>query len=196
MWDFNHKEIWVLKNCCFWTLVLEKTLSSPLDCKEIKLVNPKWNQSRIFIGMDWCWNWSSNTLATLCEEPTHWKIPWCWEIWKQEEKGTTEDETVGWYHWLSGHEFEQAPVVGDGLGSLACCSHGVAKSQTWLSKWTELNWTEGYYLGAASLASSGRNRAPFLMLTLTPLYFYLFTRVPPTLGLTLGGEALCPSCSL
>ena len=74
MWELNDKEGWVPKNWCFWTVVLEKTLESPLDCKEIKPVHPKGNQSWIFIG-----SWSSNTLATWCEEPTHWKRPWCWK---------------------------------------------------------------------------------------------------------------------
>ena len=68
---------------------------------------------------DWCWSWNSNTLATWCKEWTHWKRPWCWEKLKT-EKGTIEDETVGWHHWLDGHEFEQAPRVRDGWGSLVC----------------------------------------------------------------------------
>ena len=74
-----NEESWALKNWCFWTVVLEKTLEDPLDCKEIQPVNPKGNQSWIFIGREWCWSWSSNTLATWCEEVTHWKRPWCWE---------------------------------------------------------------------------------------------------------------------
>ena len=82
---------------------------------------------------------NANTLATWCKELIHWKRPWCWEWWRQEETGTTEDELVGWHHWLNGHEFEQIPRVGDGLGSLACCSpQGHKESDT-----TErLNWTE------------------------------------------------------
>ena len=70
---------------------------------------------------------------------THWKGPWCWKDWRR-EKGMTEDEMVGWHHWLDEHAFEQAPGVDDGQGSLACCSPWVAKSQTQLSDWTELNW--------------------------------------------------------
>ena len=72
------------------------------------------------------------------------KRPWCWKDWRQEEKGMTEDEMVGWHHRHNGHEFEQAPGVGDGQGSLACCSHGVTKSQTWLSDWTEQKNLVGY----------------------------------------------------
>ena len=71
MWELDHKEGWAPKNWCFWTVVLEKTLKSPLDCKEIQQVSPKGNQSWIFIGRDWCWSWSSNTLVTWCEQPTH-----------------------------------------------------------------------------------------------------------------------------
>ena len=80
----NCKEDWAPKNWWFWTVVLEKTLESPLDCKEIKPVNPKENQSEysLFLNIhwkDWCWSWSSNTLATWCEKKTHWQRPWCWE---------------------------------------------------------------------------------------------------------------------
>ena len=71
---------------------------------------------------DWCWSWSSNTLATWCKEPTHWKRPWCWESWRQEEKAMTEDEMVGWHHRLDGYEFEQALGDGEGQESLRCCS--------------------------------------------------------------------------
>ena len=80
------------------------------------------------------WYWSSNTLATWCIKPTHWKRPRCWER-RQEEKWTTEDEMAGWHQWVNGHEFEQAPGVGDGQGSLACCTHGVTEGQTWLRDW-------------------------------------------------------------
>ena len=71
---------------------------------------------------DWLWSWSSNTLATSCQESTHWKRPWCWETLKAGGEGMTEDEMLGWHHWLNGHECEQTPGVGDGQGSLACCS--------------------------------------------------------------------------
>ena len=80
MWELDHKESWVLKNWCFWTVVLEKTLGSPFDSMEIKPVNPKWNQSVLNIHWkEWCWSWSSNTLATWYDEMTHWKRPWCCE---------------------------------------------------------------------------------------------------------------------
>ena len=121
MWELDHKESWGPKNWCFWTLVLEKNLESPLDCKEIQPVNPKENQPCIH-WKDWCWSWSFNTLVTWNEELTHWERPWCWERLKVGEKGMTEDEMVGWHHWLDGHEFEQAPGDGEGQGSLPCCS--------------------------------------------------------------------------
>ena len=86
---------------------------------------------------DWCWSWSSNTLATWYKELIHWKRPCDTGIdWGQEEKGMTEDEMLGWHHWLSGHEFEQTQGDGEGQGSLVCYNPGVSKSQTWLSDWT------------------------------------------------------------
>ena len=121
MWELDHKESWALKNWCFWTVVLEKTLESPLDFKEIKPVHPKGNQSWIFIGRT----------DAEAETPILWppdaknqlngKDPDAGKDWRQEEKGMT-DEMVGWHHQLNGREFEQAPGVGDGQGSLACCS--------------------------------------------------------------------------
>ena len=102
-----------------------------------------WRKSVLNIyWKEWCW--SSNTLATWCKELTHWKDPDVGKDWRQEEKGTTEDETAGWHHRLGGHEFGwQAPGVGDGQGSLACCSPWVTKSQTQLREWNELrSWRE------------------------------------------------------
>ena len=122
MWELDHKEGWALKKWCFQTVVLEKSLESPLDCKEIKLVNPKGNQSWIFIGR----------AEAEAEAPILWpcdlkswlirKDPDIGKDWRQEEKVTTEDEMVGWHHQLNGHEFEQAPGDGEGQGSLVCCS--------------------------------------------------------------------------
>ena len=135
MWELDYKESWALKNWCFWTVVLEKILECPLGCKEIKPVNSKGNQSWIFIGTT-----DAETDAPILWLPDvkKWltgKDPDAGKDWRQEEKGKTEDEMVGWHHWLNGHEFEQALGVVDGQGSLACCS---PKSQTWLSDWTEL----------------------------------------------------------
>ena len=85
------------ENWCFWTVVLEKTLESPLDWKEIKPVNPKGNQSLIFNWKDWSWSWNSNTLATWCEELSHWKRPWCWERLKVGGEG----DDRGWDGWMA-----------------------------------------------------------------------------------------------
>ena len=136
--ELDHKESWVLKNWCFWTVVLEKTLESPLDCKEIKPLNPKGNQPWIFIERTDA-EAPINTLATWCKELTHLKDSDAGKDWRQEEKGTTEDEMVGWHHRFNGHEFELAPEVGDGQGSLVCCSprdHKESDTTEWL------NWTD------------------------------------------------------
>ena len=119
MWELDQKEGWEPKNWCFWTVVLEKTLKSPLDCKEIQPVNPKGNQSWIFTGRT-----NAEDEAPILWPPDVnswfiWKDPDSEKNWRQEEKGMTE--MVGWHHQLVGHEFEQVPGVGDGQGSLACC---------------------------------------------------------------------------
>ena len=139
MWELDYKESWVLKNWCFWTVVLKKTLESPLDCKEIQPVHPKGNQSWIFTGRT----------DAQAETPILWPpVVKNWLIgkdsdagkdWGQEEKGTTEDEIAGWHHWLDQHEFEKAPGVGDGQGGLTCCSPWGRKESD-MTK--QLNWTE------------------------------------------------------
>ena len=121
MWELDHEEGWAPNNWCFWTVVLEKTLESPLDCKEIKPVHPK-DQSWIFI----------RKADAEAEAPVLWapdiksrligKDPDAEKDWRQEEKGMTEDEMVGWHHRLNGHEFEQTLIDSKGQGSLSCCS--------------------------------------------------------------------------
>ena len=109
------------KNWCFWNVVLEKTLESRLDCKEIKAVNPEGNQLSTFIGKT---DAEAKTPILWPPDVKNWlmgKDPDAGKDWRQEEKGTTEDKMVGWHHWLDGHEFEQAPRVGDGQECLACC---------------------------------------------------------------------------
>ena len=114
MWELDHKEGWALKNCCFWTVVWEKTLESPLDCKEIKPVNPKGNQPWFFIERT-----DAEAEASVLWPPDTkslhvGKDPDAWKDWEQEEKGMTEDEIVGWHHGLNGLEFEKTPGDGEG----------------------------------------------------------------------------------
>ena len=97
MWELDNKESWAPKNWYFWTVVLEKTLESPLDCKEIQSVHPKGDQSWVYHWKDWCWSWSSNILATWCEELTHLKRPWCWERLKAGGEG----DDRGWDGWMA-----------------------------------------------------------------------------------------------
>ena len=144
MWELDSKESWALKNWCFWTVVLEKTLESPLDCEEIQRVHPEGDQSWPFIGRtdveaETPILWPPDAKSWLI-----WKDPDAGKDWGQEEKVTSEDEMIGWHHWLNGHEFEQAPGIGDGQGGLACCnSRGRKESDmTEQLNWTELNWTE------------------------------------------------------
>ena len=122
MWELNNKEGWALKNWYFQTVVLEKTLESSLDCEEIKPVNPKGNQSCMFIGRTDAEAEALILWPPYVKSQLIGKDPDAVKDWGQEEKGTTEDEMVGWHHQLNGHEFEQAPGDGEGQGSLAGCS--------------------------------------------------------------------------
>ena len=119
MWELDHKGGWEAKNWCFWTMVLEKTLESPLDSKEMKPVNPKGTKPRLFIGRtdeaQIFWPSDENSWLTG-------KDPDAEKDWRQEEKRVTEDEMGGWDHQLNGHEFEQTPGDSNGQGRLACCS--------------------------------------------------------------------------
>ena len=141
-----YREGWALKNWCFWTVVLQKTLESPLDCKEIQPVHSEGDQPCMFFGRN----------DAKAEAPVLWPPHVkSWLIGKdsdagracgQEEKGTTEDEMAGWHHQLDGHEFEWTPGVGDGQGGLACCDSWGRKEHDWATKlnWTELN-RKGYW---------------------------------------------------
>ena len=137
MWELDQKEDWVLKNWCFWTVVLEKTLESLLDSKKIKPVNPTGNESWIFIGgtgaeAEGAILWPPDAKSQLTG-----KDPDAGKDWRQEEKGIIEDEMVEWHHLVNGHEFEQTLGSGEGSGRLVCHTvHGVRKSQKWLSDWT------------------------------------------------------------
>ena len=134
MWELDCEESWAPKNWCIWTVVLEKTLESPLDCKEIHPVHPKGDQSWIFIGRT-----DVEAEAPILWPPDVknwliWKDPDAGKDWRQEEKGTTENEMIGWQHRLNGYEFEQTP---EGQGSLVCCSPWGHKESDMTER---LNW--------------------------------------------------------
>ena len=139
MWELDYKESWALKNWCFWTVVLEKTLESPLDCNKIQPVHLKGNQSWMFIGKtdveaETPILWPSDAKSWLI-----WKDPYSGKDWRWEEKGMTEDEMVGCHHRLNEYEFESTLGVGDGQEGLACCDSWGHKESDTIER---LNWTE------------------------------------------------------
>ena len=151
MWELDYKESWAPKNRCFWTVVLEKTLESPLGCKEIQLLHPKGDQACVFIGRtdvkaETAILWPPDAKTWLI-----WKDPDARKDWRRKEKGPTEDEMVEWHHRLmsgddmsviNGHEFGWTLRDADGQGSLECCSPwGRKESDT--TEW--MNWTEPYF---------------------------------------------------
>ena len=122
IWELDYKESWVPKNWCFWTVVLEKILESALDCKEIKTVHPKGDQSwtsfgRAYADAEAPVLWPPDAKSQLIRKESD-----AGKDWRQEEKGMKEVKMIGWHHWLNGHGFEQAPGDGEGQRSLACCS--------------------------------------------------------------------------
>ena len=139
MWELDCEESWVPKNWCFWSVVLEKTLEGPLDCKEIQPIHSKGDQSWVFFGRT----------DAKAETPVLWpphvkswfigKVSDAGRDWGQEEKGMTEDEMAGWHHQLDGSEFEWTPEVEDGQGGLGCCNLWGRKELD-MTEW--LNWTE------------------------------------------------------
>ena len=136
MGKLDCEESWVPENSCFWTVMFEKTLESPLDCKEIQPVHSE-DQPWDFFGRN---DAKAETPVLWPPHAKSWligKAPDAGRDWGQEEKGTIEDEMAGWHHWLDGHEFEQASGVGDGQGGLACCSPCFARRWRWLCD----NWT-------------------------------------------------------
>ena len=155
MWELDYKESWVLKNWCFWTLVLEKTLESPLDCKEIQPVHPKGNQSWIFIGRTDAEGETKILWPPWCEELTHWKRPWCWERLKVGGEGYNR----GWDGWMASPTWWT--WVCPSFGSWWWTRKPGMLHSPWGRKeldtteqlnWTELNWT---YLAASFLTLPG-----------------------------------------
>ena len=148
MWELDHKEGWVPKSWCFWTVMLEKTLESPLENKEIKPVNPKGNQLWIFTGRTDAEDEAPILWLPDAKSQLTGKAPDAGKNWEQEEKGLTEDEVVGWHHWLNGHEFEQTPGNREGWESLVCCSprdcrvrYDLGTKQQQLTHWP-CGWTQ------------------------------------------------------
>ena len=165
MWELDYKENWAPKHWCFWTVVLEKTLESPLDCKEIQPVHPKGDQSWVFFGrtdVEAEVLWPPDAKSWLI-----WKDPDAGKDWGQEEKGMTEDEMVRWHHWLNGHGFEWTPGVGDEQGGLACCGSWGHKESD-MTEW--LNWTEFLFTQPNSFL---RRRLSFCLTCLTFLMLWL-----------------------
>ena len=151
MWKLDYKESWAPKNWCFWTVVLDKTLESPLDSKEIQPVHPKGDQSWVFNGRtdveaETPKLWPPDVKSWLI-----WKDPDAGKDWRQEAKGTAEDEMVGWHHWLHGGEFELTLGVGDRQGGLVCCRPwGRKESDTteglnWILSIFSLPWTTAQF---------------------------------------------------
>ena len=131
------KKIWALKNLYFWTVMLEKTLESPLDCRRsnqsiLKKISPEYSLEGLMLKL------KLRYFGYLMWTDSLGKNPDIGKDWRQEEKGMTEDKMVGWHHQFNGHGFEWTPGVGDGQGTLGCCSSWGHKSQTWLCDWTEL----------------------------------------------------------
>jgi len=141
MWELDYKESWVSKNWCFWIVALEKTLERPLNCKEVQPVHPKGNKPLSVHWKNWCWIWSSNTLATWYEELTHWKRPWFWERLRAGGEG----DDRGWDGWMAS-QTQWIWVQGNSQGwwwtrrpGMLQCMGSQRVGHDWVTEWTELN---------------------------------------------------------
>ena len=186
MWKLDCEESWALKNWCFWTVVLEKTLESPLGCKEIQPAHSKGDRSWMFFGR------TDAKAETPILWPSHAKS---WLIgkdsgagrdWGQEEKGTTEDEMAGWHHWLDGHEFGWTLGVGDGQGGLAWCNSWGCKESDITE---ELNWTEVLILLGLTVAFDSADY--FFLLEILLLGWIFVYHLPLTFLMVLEFNLLC-----
>ena len=150
MWELDYKESWVQKNWCFWTVVLEKTLESPLDCKEIlvgsilKEISPEYSLEGLMLKL------TLQCLATWYKEPTHWKRLWFWERlreWGEGDDRGWDGWMISWLNWL---DLSKLQVLMMDREAWHAAVHGVAKSRTWLSNWTELKWPSLWYFAIAA----------------------------------------------
>ena len=139
MWELDCEETWAPNNWCFWTVLLEKTLESPLDWKEVQPVHPKGNQSWVFIGRTYVEAETPILWLPDAKSWLIWKDPDTWKDWRQKERGMTKDEMAGWHHQLDGREFEWTLGVGNGQGGLVCCGPWRREE---LDTTERLNWTE------------------------------------------------------
>ena len=162
MWELDHIESWALKNWCFWTVVLEKTLESPLDCKEIKPVNPKGNQPWTNVGRTDAEAKTSILWTPDAKSQLIRKDPDAGKYWRQEKKGMTEDKMIGWHHRLNGHVFEQAPGDGGGQRGLACCSPWGQKELDMIEQLNNNNILYVIYLAAVGLCCCMWDLVPWL----------------------------------
>ena len=174
MWELDCEERWALKNWCFWTVVLEKTLESPLDCKEIQSVHSEGDQPWDFFGgmrLKLKLQYFGNLVWRVGKDSD------AGRDWGQEEKGTIEDETAGWHHELDGRESEWTPGVGDGQGGLACCNSWDCKELDtikWMN-WTELNYTTYTFYCARIYWFLERHQCPLRYENMTSISEFVFS---------------------
>ena len=145
MWELNYTESLALKNWCFWSVVLEKTLESPLDCKEIQPAHPRGDQSWVFTGRT---DVEAETPILWPPDVKSWLIgkdPDGGKDWEREEKGTAEDEMVGWHHWLNGHGYGWTPGVGDRQGCVLRFMVSQRVGHNWATELNRTEWTSGFF---------------------------------------------------